>query len=167
LELDPKTGSSSAAGNGAIGWGERAGRTMNEPPLNKFLAINSTNTISRSNESRWLLEYMFSIGESECFPNLLYYDTFHSTAGQIFFNTSITTGKMPNLTDPGACPLPLGAIKVIGHNETNAACPLISNPRPAPIACTSKFDAETADQISAAMVTSSHCETVSGQMEPA
>jgi hypothetical protein len=94
----------------------------------------------------------------ECFPKPAYYDTFHSTAGRIFFNTGITSGKMPDLIDPGACTSPLGAIKFTGQNETNATCPLISNPRPAPIPCASKFDAESADQLSAAIVTASDYE---------
>jgi hypothetical protein len=67
---------------------------------------------------------------------------------------------MPNIAASDTCPLPLGAITITGQNQTDETCPLVASQRPKPISCATKLDTETADQISAAMVTKSECKNV-------
>jgi hypothetical protein len=158
LEVEPVMRNQAFANSGAIGWDTNQTRPNFGPQPDKYLSIDSTIAISQSNQSYWILEYTFFVGSSECFGPETDIRP-RGSVGRIFFNTSRTTGVMPDLSASGPCPFTLGAVGIRGQNQTDPMCPLLASPPPAP-SCTFPVDAEAVAQISKAMVDTSRCKNV-------
>jgi hypothetical protein len=162
IQLKSATQDRAFGATGEIGWDAFHGRQNWGAPADKFLAINSTDAISQYNESNWRLEYVFKLGEDECFAGIEGKNpaASHGSLGVIYFNTSNITGVMPDITASSPCAVPLAALGFAGQNQTNATCPLLSSPNPTPIPCAFSVDKQVADQVAKEMVTRSNCNGV-------
>ncbi|KAF2674608.1 hypothetical protein BT63DRAFT_462168 [Microthyrium microscopicum] len=151
-------------GRGRIGEGYGEGAPAGwGPPAAKYLAINASNSMARTNESTWVLEYGFVVGNDlGCFGKYIRDDDFNypGRRDRIFFNISKTSGSMPDIRADGSCPPSIGVVGIQGPNQTNPACPLLSTPRPDPIPCAFTVDQQVVDQVSQSMVERSKCHNV-------
>lgn len=155
-EYYPKGDDSAFANDGIIGWENDTAQPDFGAQPDKYLSIASSKAPSESNQSHWILEYTLFVGKNRCFAE----DsdpTSRGALGRVFFNTSLSSGAMPNITASGACPFTLGTAGILGENNTDAACPLMPSTMPAPVPCSFQINSQMADQVSKAMVANSGC----------
>lgn len=150
----PTTAKNGTEFNGTDGnrLGRRLGHNTRQIPSHQLYQ-----KISYENESNFALEYILGVGEDYCYGINPPYPREH---GFVYFNTSNITGEMPDIAASGPCPLPLAVIGMMGPNQTNPTCPLLTSPRPPPVSCAFSVDTQIADQISKAMVEASTCKNV-------
>jgi hypothetical protein len=145
-----------------IGWDKDNSDPNFGAQPDKYLSIDSTIYISHDNGTSfpisWVLEYTVSVGRDRCFGTDSDRDL-RGTMGEIFFDTSIKVGIIPDEKAFDPCPLNIGMIGITGQNQTDSVCPLLSSPRPA-ATCAFKVDSQTFDQISKTMVDTSKCKNV-------
>jgi hypothetical protein len=144
--------------DGFIGWDKDDSQPNFGAQPDKFLPIDAVDAIGRSNASSWLLEYMIFVGRDRCFGTTADRDLRRSV-GEVYFDTSNTTGIMPDAKAFDPCPFNIGVIGITGQNQTDPVCPLLSSPRPA-ATCAFKVDSQTFDQVSKTMVDTSKCKNV-------
>jgi hypothetical protein len=149
---------------GVIGWDYKRDPKQHGwvPPPDKYLAINTTTIFSspdlytRYNNSAWRIIYEFSVVDPTCFDKGNW--SSHYFSGTINFSTSNTTGikVLPDIA-ASSCASPLGAVDFNGtYQSAQGFCPPLSL-KPEPVLCAYQADAQTAEQVSNAMVVGSGC----------
>lgn len=157
--FDPISRDRGSVKSGVIGWDIDNAQPNLGPQPDKYLSIDSSPAPSQTNQSNWLLEYSFFVGKSRC--SVSDEDRFsRGSVGKIFFDTDRKSGAMPDIATFGPCPFTLGIVGITGQNQTDADCPLVSTPSPAPTSCAFTVDSQAFDQISKAMVDTSKCKNV-------
>jgi hypothetical protein len=82
--------------------------------------------------------------------------------GFVLFNTTNSTGTMPDITVGGPCALPVGAAQLMGPNSTNKLCPLLQHPASEPESCAFKIDRAAVEQVSDAALEHAECDSWEG-----
>jgi hypothetical protein len=138
---------------GFIGWDDKKIQVDWAPPADNFLAINSSEAPSQYNESSWILKYRLFMDTAECLN-----DTY--IAGSIRFNTSRSSGIMPDFQAAEPCAPVLGSISLEGRTPGPDSCLQLTSPQPAPVSCAFKMESAAVDQISKVMKSHSECKNV-------
>jgi hypothetical protein len=149
---------------GFVGWDLMIADETWGPPPDTFLALNSSIYPSLDimsptfpdpryhlNETSWILEFSIWFSSPHCSERIEHRQN-------VFFNTSINSGVMPDLQAFGSCPNASAAISVEGQSHMNKTCVQVTSLDPVP--CAIHVDQQLVDRVSKEMVDITKCSNV-------